>query len=69
MIFEHLGLCLLGGGTAVIPEPPLEFPQVLARHRISACLLTVPGSTTSSTHCARRTRREHRAPTCAACAC
>ncbi|MEU7146525.1 AMP-binding protein [Streptomyces sp. NPDC045456] len=42
VIFEHLGLCLLGGGTAVIPEPPLSFPEVFARHRITACLLTVP---------------------------
>ncbi|OKI05385.1 AMP-dependent synthetase [Streptomyces sp. CB02923] len=42
VIFEHLGLCLLGGGTAVIPDPPLSFPEVFARHRITACLLTVP---------------------------
>ncbi|GAB2967350.1 fatty acid--CoA ligase family protein [Streptomyces pseudoechinosporeus] len=42
VIFEHLGLCLLGGGTAVIPEPPLTFPQVFERHRITASLLTVP---------------------------
>ncbi|MEU7226018.1 class I adenylate-forming enzyme family protein [Streptomyces chrestomyceticus] len=42
VIFEHLGLCLLGGGTAVIPDPPLSFPEVFARHRVTACLLTVP---------------------------
>ncbi|MET9290955.1 fatty acid--CoA ligase family protein [Streptomyces sp. NPDC003077] len=42
VIFEHLGLCLLGGGTAVIPDPPLNFPHVFAQHRISACLMTVP---------------------------
>lgn len=42
VIFEHLALCLLGGGTAVIPDPPLAFPQVFERHRITACLMTVP---------------------------
>ncbi|MFI0257947.1 class I adenylate-forming enzyme family protein [Streptomyces sp. NPDC017056] len=42
VIFEHLGLCLLGGGTAVIPDPPPSFPEVFARHRVTACLLTVP---------------------------
>ncbi|MCD9587564.1 AMP-binding protein [Streptomyces sp. SID8361] len=42
VIFEHLGACLMGGGTAVIPEPPLAFPQVFERHRITACLMTVP---------------------------
>ncbi|MFD7661477.1 class I adenylate-forming enzyme family protein [Streptomyces sp. NPDC059788] len=42
VIFEHLGLCLLGGGTAVIADPPLSFPEVFARHRVTACLLTVP---------------------------
>ncbi|WNF00426.1 fatty acid--CoA ligase family protein [Streptomyces luomodiensis] len=41
VIFEHLGVCLLGGGTAVIPEPPLAFPQVFERHRITGCLMTV----------------------------
>jgi acyl-CoA synthetase (AMP-forming)/AMP-acid ligase II len=39
---EHLALCLFGGGTAVIPDGPPDFPAVLARHRITACLLTVP---------------------------
>ncbi|NGO09785.1 AMP-binding protein [Streptomyces sp. HC44] len=42
VIFEHLGLCLLGGGTAVIPELPLAFPQVFERHRITASVMTVP---------------------------
>ncbi|MEV0263486.1 fatty acid--CoA ligase family protein [Streptomyces sp. NPDC050617] len=42
VIFEHLALSLLSGGTAVIPAPPLEFPQVFERYRITACLLTVP---------------------------
>ncbi|MFI6026716.1 class I adenylate-forming enzyme family protein [Amycolatopsis magusensis] len=39
---EHLGLCLLSGGTAVIPEGPPDFPEVLERLRITASLLTVP---------------------------
>ncbi|WP_433893806.1 class I adenylate-forming enzyme family protein [Streptomyces sp. CA-111067] len=42
VMLEHLALCLLSGGTAVIPEAPLDFPQVWERHRITACLLTVP---------------------------
>jgi fatty-acyl-CoA synthase len=42
VMLEHLALCLLSGGTAVIPEPPLEFPQLWERHRITACLSTVP---------------------------
>ncbi|WP_413966253.1 class I adenylate-forming enzyme family protein [Actinacidiphila polyblastidii] len=42
VMLEHLGLCLLAGGTAVIPEHPLVFPQVWERHRITACLCTVP---------------------------
>ncbi|MGA4843589.1 class I adenylate-forming enzyme family protein [Streptomyces sp. G45] len=42
VMFEHLGLCLLGGGTAVIPDPPLEFPAVVERHRVTALLMTVP---------------------------
>jgi acyl-CoA synthetase (AMP-forming)/AMP-acid ligase II len=41
-IFEHLGLCLVGGGTAVIPDLPLEFPQVFEKYGITACLMTVP---------------------------
>ncbi|TKA11878.1 class I adenylate-forming enzyme family protein [Actinacidiphila oryziradicis] len=42
VIFENLGLCLIGGGTAVIPDLPLEFPQVFERYGITACLMTVP---------------------------
>jgi fatty-acyl-CoA synthase len=42
VMLEHLALCLLGGGTAVIPEPPLAFPQVWERYRITGCLCTVP---------------------------
>lgn len=42
VMMEHLALCLLSGGTAVIPEPPLTFPEVWQRHRITACLCTVP---------------------------
>ncbi|WP_172384331.1 class I adenylate-forming enzyme family protein [Streptomyces sp. MNP-20] len=42
VMFEHLGLCLLGGGTAVIPAPPLEFPRLVERLRITALLMTVP---------------------------
>jgi acyl-CoA synthetase (AMP-forming)/AMP-acid ligase II len=42
VMVEHLALCLFGGGTAVIPDGPPDFPAVLARHRITACLLTVP---------------------------
>ncbi|KAI0116108.1 acetyl-CoA synthetase-like protein [Hypoxylon sp. NC0597] len=45
VMFEHLGLCLTGGGTAVIPTTPLpllKFPDVLADLKISAVLFTVP---------------------------
>ncbi|WP_436232575.1 class I adenylate-forming enzyme family protein [Actinacidiphila alni] len=42
VMLEHLALCLLSGGTAVIPEPPLEFPEIWQRYRITACLCTVP---------------------------
>ncbi|OTA56658.1 acetyl-CoA synthetase-like protein [Hypoxylon sp. EC38] len=45
VMFEHLGLCLTEGGTAVIPTKPLpllKFPNVLADLRISAVLFTVP---------------------------
>jgi fatty-acyl-CoA synthase len=42
VMLEHLALCLLSGGTAVIPEPPLSFPELWQRHRITACLCTVP---------------------------
>ncbi|KAI1408624.1 acetyl-CoA synthetase-like protein [Hypoxylon sp. FL1857] len=45
VMFEHLGLCLTGGGTAVIPTIPLpllKFPHILVHLRISAVLFTVP---------------------------
>ncbi|MFR9728272.1 class I adenylate-forming enzyme family protein [Saccharopolyspora sp. MS10] len=42
VVQEHLALCLLSGGTAVIPIGPPEFPRVLQELEITACLLTVP---------------------------
>ncbi|CAL9339266.1 class I adenylate-forming enzyme family protein [Streptomyces sp. enrichment culture] len=42
VMFEHMCLSLLGGGTAVIPDQPPRFPEVFAEHRISACMTTVP---------------------------
>jgi fatty-acyl-CoA synthase len=39
---EHLSLCLVSGGTAVIPEGLPKFPQVIPDLRVTACLLTVP---------------------------
>ena len=39
---EHLGLCLMSGGTAVIPVGPPEFPHVIAGLRATATLMTVP---------------------------
>ncbi|WP_163512245.1 class I adenylate-forming enzyme family protein [Fodinicola acaciae] len=39
---EHLALCLLSGGTAVVPAGLPDFPWIIERLRISACLLTVP---------------------------
>ncbi|WP_440083562.1 class I adenylate-forming enzyme family protein [Streptosporangium sp. LJ11] len=44
VVIEFLGLCLLGGGTAVIPEDdgrPL-FPYAIERHRITGSIVTVP---------------------------
>ncbi len=44
VIMDFLGLCLLGGGTAVIPEEdgrPL-FPYAIERHRITGSVVTVP---------------------------
>ncbi|MGQ4513600.1 AMP-binding protein [Streptomyces sp. DW26H14] len=41
VVFEHLGLCLLGGGTAVIPDPAPRFPDVFQEYRVTACLMTV----------------------------
>jgi fatty-acyl-CoA synthase len=42
VIMEHLGLCLLSGGTAVIPAALPVFPQVVEELKITASLLTVP---------------------------
>ncbi|WP_435135880.1 class I adenylate-forming enzyme family protein [Actinacidiphila sp. bgisy144] len=42
VMLEHLALCLLSGGTAIIPEPPVSFPHTWQRHRVTACLCTVP---------------------------
>jgi acyl-CoA synthetase (AMP-forming)/AMP-acid ligase II len=39
---EHLSLCLVSGGTAVIPESLPVFPQVVPELKITAGLLTVP---------------------------
>ncbi|MGN9842790.1 class I adenylate-forming enzyme family protein [Nonomuraea sp. H19] len=44
VVLEFVGLCLLGGGTAVIPEDdgrPL-FPYAIERHRITGSIVTVP---------------------------
>jgi fatty-acyl-CoA synthase len=44
VVMEFLAPCLLGGGTAVIPEDdgrPL-FPYAIERHRISGSIITVP---------------------------
>jgi fatty-acyl-CoA synthase len=44
VVMEFLALCLLGGGTAVIPEEddrPL-FPYAIERHRITGSIVTVP---------------------------
>jgi fatty-acyl-CoA synthase len=42
VMLEHLALCLLSGGTAVVPEGPVSFPHTWTRHRVTACLCTVP---------------------------
>lgn len=42
VMLEQLGVCLLAGGTAVVPEELPDFPWVLPRLRISAALMTVP---------------------------
>lgn len=39
---EHLSLCLVSGGTVVIPEGLPVFPRVIPDLRATACLLTVP---------------------------
>jgi acyl-CoA synthetase (AMP-forming)/AMP-acid ligase II len=41
VMLEHLALCLLGGGTAVVPDEPVDFPYSWERHRITGCLCTV----------------------------
>ncbi|MFJ7217254.1 AMP-binding protein [Amycolatopsis sp. NPDC098790] len=42
VMLEQLGVCLLSGGTAVVPEELPDFPWVLPRLRITAALMTVP---------------------------
>ncbi|MFI9403745.1 class I adenylate-forming enzyme family protein [Nocardia sp. NPDC052316] len=44
VVQDYLGLCLLGGGTAVIPEPvgTQLFPEVIERLRITATIMNVP---------------------------
>ena len=41
---EFVGPCLLGGGTAVIPEQDTRplFPYAIARYRITGSIITVP---------------------------
>ena len=44
VVMEFLAPCLLGGGTAVIPDDdgrPL-FPYAIERHRITGSIITVP---------------------------
>jgi acyl-coenzyme A synthetase/AMP-(fatty) acid ligase len=44
VVFEFLAPCLLGGGTAVIPEDDGRpaFPYAIERHRITGSIVTVP---------------------------
>ncbi|MEV7041965.1 long-chain fatty acid--CoA ligase [Amycolatopsis sp. NPDC051061] len=42
VMLEQLGVCLLAGGTAVVPAELPDFPWVLPRLRITAALMTVP---------------------------
>ena len=44
VVFEFLAPCLLGGGTAVIPEPDAQplFPHAIERYRITGSIITVP---------------------------
>jgi acyl-CoA synthetase (AMP-forming)/AMP-acid ligase II len=44
VVMEYLALCLLSGGTAVIPaaDPRPLFPYAIERHRITAAIITVP---------------------------
>ena len=44
VVMEFVGPCLLGGGTAVIPEQDTRplFPYAIARYRITGSIITVP---------------------------
>ncbi|MFZ5892761.1 MAG: class I adenylate-forming enzyme family protein [Myxococcota bacterium] len=44
VVMEFLAPCLLGGGTAVIPEPDARplFPNAIARYGITSSIITVP---------------------------
>jgi fatty-acyl-CoA synthase len=44
VVQDYLALCLLHGGTAVIPEPAdkLLFPHAIERYRITATIMNVP---------------------------
>lgn len=44
VVQEFVALCLLGGGTAVIPESDVasSFPDAIERYRISGAIITVP---------------------------
>lgn len=44
VVFEFLALCLLGGGTAVIPDADVGpiFPHAIERYRITGSIITVP---------------------------
>lgn len=43
VVMDHLGLSLLSGGTGVIPDDGERlFPDAIARHRITATIMTVP---------------------------
>ncbi|MGM1061723.1 ANL family adenylate-forming protein [Saccharothrix sp. Mg75] len=42
VVSEHLALCLLSGGTAVVAEGAPDLPRDFGRLRVTACLLTVP---------------------------
>src|SRR4029453_9929335 len=44
VVMEFVGPCLLGGGTAIIPEQDTRplFPYAIARYRITGSIITVP---------------------------